>query len=324
VKQPSAWQQVGTVTRNPGNVTRGPATPATPPPVFPSTPEKPSSVGFSGPIQRCTNLDILELATCQQSWAQLPSGRALLNLGGGLTEVHYKLIGVGNREAFIQGDISIGDEASIRAADGLEAAARISTGTLWTDGVIPYEIDPMLPDPSRVSQAIKAWQAATAIRFVARTMETDYVRVTDGPGCSSAVGRIGGMQTVKLNAGCSVANAIHELGHTIALWHEQSRLDRDNFIEIHLDNVEAGHEHNFDTIANKAGSSDVSSYNFASIMHYRLNAFAIDKSKPTITVRPGVRVPPGITIGQRNNLSAGDISAVRTIYCYSFGGALCR
>lgn len=273
--------------------------------------------------KRCTDLSV-ELATCEQPWEQLPGGQARLNLGNGrLTDVSYKLIGVGNRKAYIQGDIAIGDEGAIRLADGIEAAARISTGTLWNSYRIPYEIDSALPDQSRVTTAMRAWEAVTYIRFIPRTNEADYARFVDGSGCSSAVGRITGSQEVVLNSGCTVGNTIHEIGHLIGLWHEQSRLDRDNFVEIRLANVTPGKEHNFDTIAGQKASSDVYGYNFGSIMHYTLTAFAIDASKPTIVVRPGVVVPPGTVIGQRTALSQGDIDAVNLIYCGILGVGRC-
>lgn len=319
-----AQAQIGEVTRNPGSrgVTRTPVTPVTP-----TFPTQPSSAGIVGPIKRCTALGNLELATCQQRWEELPSGRAILDLGRGFADVHFKLLGVGNRHAYIQGDIIVGDEGSIRSADrfaDVEAAARISTGSLWPSGRIPYEIDPAVSDPGRVTQAIAAWEAVTRVRFVPRTTELDYVRMVDGTGCASYVGRVGGAQVVQLNAGCTLGNTIHELGHLIGLWHEQSRLDRDKYVQILLDNIVDANEHNFDTIAGTIGSGDIDSYNFGSIMHYPLHAFAIDPSKPTISVKPGIAIPADVVIGQRSGLSEGDIGAVNQIYCNAFGGTLCR
>src|SRR4029077_7940111 len=55
---------------------------------------------------------------------------------------------------------------------------------------------------------------------------------------------------------------------------------------------------------------DIGAYDFGSIMHYPRNAFSIDGSD---TITPIVAVPPGVTIGQRNALSAGDIAAANTL-----------
>lgn len=36
----------------------------------------------------------------------------------------------------------------------------------WPNGIIPYVIDPALPDHDRVHRAIQHWEATTVIRFI--------------------------------------------------------------------------------------------------------------------------------------------------------------
>ena len=105
-----------------------------------------------------------------------------------------------------------------------------------------------------------------------------------------------------------------------------TRLDRDLFVEIHFDNIAAGEENNFDKISTDDESGDLFAYNFGSIMHYGPFDFAADPSKPTITVRPGITLPPGVVMGQRTGLSLGDINAINLLYCVrlALGGALCN
>lgn len=76
-----------------------------------------------------------------------------------------------------------------------------SLGRYWPGGVIPYVIDTSLPSSSRVTDAIAHWESKTALRFVPRTKERDYVHFRSGGGCSSAIGQQGGRQFVNLNTG---------------------------------------------------------------------------------------------------------------------------
>jgi hypothetical protein len=181
----------------------------------------------------------------------------------------------------------------------------------WPKRTIPFVINPDLPNQKRVTDAIDHWHQKTSIRFKARTTEKDFVRIKRvTSGCASAVGRQGGEQELILADTCTVGNIIHELGHTIGLWHEQSRADRNKFIKIVMTNVVPGLAHNFNQ--HILDGIDLNTYDFGSIMHYPAVAFPIDATKPTIV--PLKPLPPGVVMGQRKALSAGDIAAVEKMY----------
>jgi astacin (peptidase family M12A) len=222
--------------------------------------------------------------------------------------------------AIAEGDIVLGTvpdverNSQVLAAErrGELAAGVIITGNQfrWPNCQVPYDIDPGLPDQTRVTDAIAHWQAHTSYTFVLRTGANaatfpDWVTFQASSGCSSSVGKRGGQQFVNLGSGCTAGNAIHEIGHTIGLWHEQSREDRDAFVTIHWDKIQPGFEHNFDQ--HISDGDDFGVYDYGSIMHYPRNAFSIDGSD---TITP---VDPTAVIGQRTALSAGDIAAANSL-----------
>lgn len=180
----------------------------------------------------------------------------------------------------------------------------------WKNRTIPYLLPADIPNPARVIDAIAHWHAHTSIRFVPRTSQTDYVVFTRfAGGCASLVGRQGGAQKMVLRDACTTGNIIHELGHCVGMWHEQSRTDRDRYVEIVGDNITAGMESNFDQPI--GGGLDLGAYDFGSIMHYPATAFSVNGEE---TIRPKVALPAGVVMGQRTALSAGDIAAVEKLY----------
>ena len=71
-------------------------------------------------------------------------------------------------------------------------------------------------------------------------------RVSSLFSCCSNVGRVGGAQTLVLGSGCGVFGIVlHEIGHAIGFWHEQSRPDRDDFVEVLINNIFPKRRHNF-------------------------------------------------------------------------------
>ena len=55
------------------------------------------------------------------------------------------------------------------------------------------------------------------------------------------IGRQGGRQDISLGYGCGYKGvAIHEMMHALGFFHEQSRLDRDNYVNINWKNINRG------------------------------------------------------------------------------------
>lgn len=148
---------------------------------------------------------------------------------------------------------------------------------LWDKPEIPYVISADLPDPSRVRQAIDYFRQHTPVRFIPDQGQKDAIVFERGDeNCFSSLGRIGGLQPVKLSDSCRWQEIVHELMHALGFVHEQSRPDRDQYVQVLWQNIDDQYKAQFETVPESwVDPLKGSSFDYHSLMLYRPNEFAL-------------------------------------------------
>jgi len=214
--------------------------------------------------------------------------------------------------AFLEGDIAINHNPTSRFMQGAVAIA--SNNHRWTDGIIPYKITANHPERKNILDAIDYLSSNTNICLVPRSNQRDYVQfVRYNLGCWSYVGRQGGMQEINIG-NCDFGAVVHEICHAIGLFHEQSRSDRDSYISVNWDNIDPSQQQNFQK--HVSSGIDIGSYDYHSIMHYPAWAFSSTGAQ-TISCEGRSGCPN--TMGQRNQLSSGDLQGIQYLYSNAIG-----
>ncbi|XP_055949019.1 astacin-like metalloprotease toxin 5 [Argiope bruennichi] len=195
----------------------------------------------------------------------------------------------------IDGDIMIGEnEDPWDRRDGPLVDMREKR---WPRAVVLYDLNETIYsvwDLYVIREAILEIERGTCIKFVRRKHEKDYIYITPFGGCWSYIGRQGAQQTLSLSVPQCInkGTILHEFLHALGFWHEHSRSDRDEYIEILWENVmNEEKKANFEMHLPEAENFVKFPYDYWSVMHYDAYAFSKAPKLPTMKPKkPNVRL----------------------------------
>ncbi|GFV81034.1 zinc metalloproteinase nas-15 [Trichonephila clavipes] len=106
----------------------------------------------------------------------------------------------------------------------------------WPNAVVPYTLDQIYSESEKqlIRSAMDEFEKQTCIKWIEKTDEDNYVEIYSEMGCYSDLGRIGGVQYLSLESpDCMEKGVImHEMMHALGFLHEQSRFDRDEYVQV--------------------------------------------------------------------------------------------
>uniref|UniRef100_H2QT46 Meprin A subunit n=1 Tax=Pan troglodytes TaxID=9598 RepID=H2QT46_PANTR len=149
--------------------------------------------------------------------------------------------------------------------------------TRWTFP-IPYILADNLGLNAKgaILYAFEMFRLKSCVDFKPYEGESSYIIFQQFDGCWSEVGDQHVGQNLSIGQGCAYKAIIeHEILHALGFYHEQSRTDRDDYVNIWWDQILSGYQHNFDTY----DMITQYTYDYESLMHYQPFSFNKNATK---------------------------------------------
>ncbi|CAL8067920.1 unnamed protein product [Orchesella dallaii] len=181
---------------------------------------------------------------------------------------------------------------------------RRNSKRMWENAQVAYVLHKSLTEENKqeVLKAFEEYHTKTCIRFKPKqSFDKDYVSIEiNNEVCGHAnVCRQGGYQYARFGSHCRNMNTmVHELGHTLCLYHEHQRKDRDNYLSF-------GNCRQNETDSIIQNATPLGLYDYQSVMHYQCGlgckvGWVLEKDVPGC----GVDVTPGLSVLDVDNLNA--------------------
>uniref|UniRef100_A0A8C8RVV1 Meprin A subunit n=1 Tax=Pelusios castaneus TaxID=367368 RepID=A0A8C8RVV1_9SAUR len=163
-----------------------------------------------------------------------------------------------------------------------------------------------------ILEAFEMFRLKSCVDFKPYEGDSTYILFQKANGCWSMVGDRQTGQNLSIGQWCDYKAIVeHELLHALGFYHEQSRTDRDDYVDIWWNEILSGQSHNFAKYDDTFIADLNTPYDYESLMHYEPLSFNKNESIPTITAK----IPAfNDVIGQRLDFSAIDLERLNRMY----------